>query len=230
MDRIFQYLYYIVLSALLGFVIYLTAMLYISPRQDAQERGFIPCTKELVYELSGCERGKLGCAAKHLWRDMKCNVGVIYAGAKMWIKGEQTTPWANYLFEPILEAKEVQIQYIGNATDDMQNTEKQYFSVQQKQRELEAAKHRQFNIDLDVIATDPENYIPESKTLPPSAEDNIDVPSGDIAEEADIDMKAFTESTATGNNNVAPQEKDVLKTLKSKTDDKLQKGNLKDEK
>ena len=229
MERVFQYLYYIVLCALLGFVIYLTAMLYVSPRQDAQERGFIPCTKELVYELSGCERGKLSCAAKHLWRDMKCNVGVIYAGAKMWAKGEQATPWANYLFEPVLEAKEVQIQYIGNAADDMLNTEKQNLSIQQKQRELEAAKHRQFNIDEDVITVDPENYMPESAITPQDAEENTDIPAGDIDDEAAIDMEAPAESTTVGNN-AAPQEKDVLKTLKSKTDDKLQKGNLKDEK
>ncbi len=222
MDKIFQYLYYTVLIALLGFVVYLTTVLYLSPQRDVQERGFIPCTKELVYELSGCERGGLGCAGKHLWRDMKCNIGVIYTGAKQWLKGEQTTPWANYLFEPTLLLPDEEIQYTGNAVDDIADTEEQNRLIRQKLQELEAAKHRQLNIDDDVILSDPEIEAPKVKTKPQADESNMAAPAGDIADESAIDIEPA--ATSSEGNNAAPQEKNVLKEIKDKTDDKLQKG------
>lgn len=226
MDKVFQYLYYTFLTLFTLFVIYLTTVLYLAPRNDKLERGFIPCTKELVFALSGCESGHLKCPLKLLWQDMKCNIGVITTGAKSWLKGKQPTPWANYLFEPQLLTEEEISQYPDDATLDMQDLEQQHLFIEQKNQEFEAAKKRLLNIDEDVILSDPENMPEENPQIRQKPAADSAAP-GDIADESSIDF--VPENTEENVNATAPNEEDILHKIKKQTAEKL-KGNQQDEK
>ncbi len=232
MDRIFQYIYYIFLALFVTFTVYLTTVLYFAPRSDKLERGFIPCTKALVFELSGCESGHLKCPLKLLWQDMKCNIGVIYSGVINWTKGQQATPWANYLFEPQLQATDEDNLYSGNAAEDMLSLEQQSIVLEQEQQESETAKQRYLNLDRDVFIFDPEDNTVKYPKLKPSEFENNDVRQGDIADEADILVEGAIEEandTASGKKTIINRP-DVLKNIYKVTDEKLQKGKFKNEK
>lgn len=81
-------------------------LVMISPRQDLQKRGFIPCTEILADELFACEKNKAVCMVKAILKNTWCDTKVIGEGAKLWADGKQKTPWENYLFTPELEDPE----------------------------------------------------------------------------------------------------------------------------
>ncbi len=84
---------------LMGFLFFLLIML--SPRYDAQKRGFIPCTENLVQNLAQCApTEKYTCGIKHILANTWCDIKVIATGWKNWGQGKQATPWSNYIFEP----------------------------------------------------------------------------------------------------------------------------------
>ncbi len=223
MDKFFKYLYYTVLILFVSGIIYLTTMLFLAPRQDVYDRGFIACTKELVNNLAECERGKIGCPLKFLWRDMKCNVGIIYTGVADWVKGKQKTPWANYLYEPQLIAPEDQELYQSNALNDMMDIEYQNQFFERKNEEFEAAKQRMMNTDKDVLLFNP-NAATSAKVLPvPKEDENTEFDKGDITDETDITVTAPENPEAA--NATAPRKKDLLQDIKKQTEDKLRKGN-----
>ena len=81
-------------------------LVMISPRQDLQKRGFIPCTEIMAGELLACEDNKAYCMVKAILKNSWCDTKVILSGVKLWSRGEQKTPWANYIFTPDLEEEE----------------------------------------------------------------------------------------------------------------------------
>lgn len=189
MEKFWKLLYYYCLGAFILSVIYLTVMLFISPRQDALKRGFIPCTEQLVINISECERGKMSCPMKHLWQDMKCNINVVLSGFGAWVKGEQKTPWANYLFEPKTYAEiDEELPYNGSVIRDMDNMEKQRLFIEEKQAELEAAKNRRLELNENVVMANPEEEIPAGDMKAADKKTDItEEKSGDIADEAFTD-------------------------------------------
>ena len=220
MQKSFKILFYTFLGLFCGGVIYLTAVMFFSPRQDIKERGFIPCTKQLVINLQKCKAGSIGCPFKLLATDMWCNINVVYRGAADWIVGKQPTPWANYLFEP-------EIYYdAANAQADETISNLQHDFIEQKQKELEEAKHRQLKINPDELLQDPD--LPVGESINEAEETDEDIPQGDISAETDISIEPIT--TIGLKNAAAPNEPNLLHKIKKQTDEKLQKGNLKDEK
>lgn len=206
MEKIFKYLYYSCLAMLISGVLYLSAVMYLSPRQDIRDRGFIPCTKQLIFELSDCQRGKLGCPLKLLWQDMKCNIKVVGSGFKNWATGKQPTPWANYLFEPELYVEDEENPYIGDMKLDMSDLNKQHDFILKKHQELEAAKQRYMDLDTDILLTNPETDMP-SDILSKPAPVEIKEESGDIAAEADIDELPATEKNDNSEKGMIENEK-----------------------
>lgn len=161
MDKFWRLLYFYCLGGFIAGVVYLTAMLFLAPRQDALKRGFIPCTEKLVIDIYSCERGKISCPLKYLWKDMKCNVKVILNGFGAWIKGSQPTPWANYLFEPKVQAEiDEDAPYSGNAIQDMDTLKKQIYNTKTEQDKLEKANDKQLNINKGITISNPEDDIP----------------------------------------------------------------------
>ena len=157
MEKFFKLLYYYGLGIFVFFVVYLVTVMFMSPRQDALKRGFIPCTEQLVNDISECKRGSMSCPLKHLLTDIKCNTVVVLDGFGAWVKGEQSNPWETYLFTPVTEAEIDDLNpYEGNSYDDMQELEEQRAFIEQKQQELDAAKNRSLNLKEDVLLSDPD--------------------------------------------------------------------------
>ena len=184
LDKIFKILYGGFLAALVAYVIYMMMVLVISPKKDLKQRGFIACTRELVLNLGDCERGQLGCVLKAFYGDTACNSKVIYKGLTAWLKGEQSTPWANYIFEPQWQ-EEAENPYMGNPQKDMENMALDREFMLQKERELENIKDKALKVQESVIISDPESQIePEIEILKEEKEaENL---SQDINDEADI--------------------------------------------
>lgn len=93
---------------LISIIIFAYAIIFVlvlaSPKQDLQKRGFIVCTEEFVFNAYGCE-GSM-CLVGAIYKNSACEAKVISKGFVNWIKGEQKTPWSNYLFEPELAVEE----------------------------------------------------------------------------------------------------------------------------
>ncbi|MCQ2734712.1 MAG: hypothetical protein MJ212_02020 [Alphaproteobacteria bacterium] len=183
MDRVFKIIFYGVLGLFFVFVIYMTTVMYISPRQDLQKRGFIPCTETLVYNITGCKPGQMMCPLECLWQDMQCNVRIVADGFVLWRKGKQERPWSNYLFEPKNVETEDEL-YVGaqNAEDTYESDAANLF-IAAKRQELEKAKERQLNQDDSIILNNPEElnkiavdlrYISKDEEQNPSSEDISD--------------------------------------------------------
>ena len=159
---------------------------------------------------------------------MKCNIKVITDGAIGWFKGTQCTPWANYLFEPQLQATDEDNLYSGNAAEDMLGLEQQSTILEQKQQEIEAAKQLLLNLDHDVFIFNPEDNTVRYPKLKPSEIEDSNAQQGDIADEADILIEEANDTTS-GKKTIINRP-DVLKNIYKITDEKLQKGKFKNEK
>ncbi len=125
MARFIHLLYYFVLTLTVLFVVYLTTILALSPKNDMLKRGFIPCTTEFVNHIATCERGKIFCPLSYIWQDTKCNTRVILEGLGAWLKGKQSTPWSNYLFTPVMPEIADSSDYEGDIAADMRDLEAQ---------------------------------------------------------------------------------------------------------
>lgn len=76
------------------------AVVAAAPHNDAQMRGFAPCTYTMAEDLNA------GAGSKKMWQVISavshgylCYAGVMREGVELWAAGRQPTPWANYMFE-----------------------------------------------------------------------------------------------------------------------------------
>ncbi len=84
-------------------ILYLAVFLLVlfSPKTDKLNRGFIPCTTEMARSiLEERENGSFELV-KIIIKNTYCDAKVVGNGLVKWLKGEQSSPWANYLFEPV---------------------------------------------------------------------------------------------------------------------------------
>ena len=232
MEKGLKIVFWTMFGLLFFFFFYLTIVMYLSPRQDARERGFIPCTKRLVTALQDCPAGKLGCPFKLLIKDMACNIGVVGTGAANWAKGKQPTPWANYLFEPEPyaddDAAASDAEFKQKMKQSMEDLEQQSRFIEKKLRELEEAKHRQLNILPSELQQNPAQKPIMEEVAETVTEAEADLTEDDISAESDIRLE---KTTSEGKDVEIPHnEVDILKKIHEITNEKLQKGNLKDEK
>ena len=111
----------LVLTFVLLFATFFT-VIAISPKQDLQRRGFIPCTEVLAEKLYECKKDKW-CGIQVILNNTYCDIKVVSKGLNLWVRGDQPTPWSNYIFEPELyldeEVKEFYEQN-PNIEEDMQ--------------------------------------------------------------------------------------------------------------
>ncbi|MBR1600959.1 MAG: hypothetical protein IJ677_05205 [Alphaproteobacteria bacterium] len=230
MEKFFKLLYYYCLGGFVISVVYLTIMLFISPRQDALKRGFIPCTEKLVMDISYCQRGEISCPLRYLWQDMKCNAKVVLSGFGAWVKGEQKTPWANYLFSPVAQAEiDEEMPYKGSVLKDMDELNKMHNFFKEKQAELEAAKNRKLELDENVIIYNPEIEIPANDAEKADRKENtFDEKSDDISQEVFEDNE-WEDNAQYVHEKTEPQSR-VIENIKQKTTEQLNKKDMKNEK
>lgn len=204
MNKFLSLLYYFLIGIFVLFVVYLTVMLAISPKQDRQKRGFIACTEQLVLDVAECERGSVVCPLKYLGHDMACNTAVILDGFGAWLRGRQPTPWANYLF--VAESPEVTDEdFDSSHIENMDELEQQRQFIQHKQQELDAAKNRSLNLRDDVLMSAPEEILPEDEKSAVTLPDDANAPTDDISEEA------FTDDIKTVEQNTEEKKQDEEK-------------------
>lgn len=184
LDKLFKYIYYIVLTCIVGSAIYLTAVLIISPKNDLKNRGFIACTKKLVLNLSECKSGEIKCVFKSFFGDTVCNMNVVFDGFSAWIKGKQSTPWENYIFEPKWQ-EESENPYLSNPQEDMENMRLEREFILQKQQELENIKNK--NKKSDVIIFDPENDVEDEIIEEEFVDEKVSDENQNISEEAFVE-------------------------------------------
>lgn len=179
LDRIFKFIYIWSLIFLVCFVLYMMTVLIISPKKDLKNRGFIFCTKQLVADLGECESGQMKCVFGAFYGDIACNCGVIYDGFANWLKGEQSAPWSNYIFEPVWQ-EESENPYLSNPEEDMENMALKREFMLQKHQELENIKNRSLKADETVIISDP-----EVEAEPEISLENTDENSSDFEQNID---------------------------------------------
>ena len=96
---------------LTGFIIFIFGVLFIlvllSPRQDVQRRGFIPCTEIMAEKMLSCENNKVFCLLSAVVQNSWCDIKVVGTGIQKWINGQQATPWENYIFVPEIPSDEI---------------------------------------------------------------------------------------------------------------------------
>ena len=105
----------------------IVTILLLSPRQDLDNRGFIPCTNDLMENLIDCKR-KVFCSINAILTNTKCEIDIIHKGIKLWIDDKQPYPWSNYIFKPKLpssiyideEAVKEYLKEYPNVKDDME--------------------------------------------------------------------------------------------------------------
>lgn len=234
MDKFLKPLFYTGLGIFVAGIIYLSAMLFAAPRSDALKRGFIPCTEQLVADIYSCKKGSIGCPLKFMLKDMNCNIKVIGKGFSAWFKGEQKTPWSNYLFDPKTAAEtDADFPYRGSVLRDMDELEARRLFIEAKQAEFEALKNRQLKLKDDVVvpAADPDVLADDVKISVKEEEIRTAEP-GDISEEAFVEeiTEEKTGAEAKDKTAVPSPQKDVRKQLGEKTAAHLNKKEIKDEK
>ena len=76
----------------------------LAPHVDMKQRGFTPCTYQMLNDFNKEEKLSFTQTVSVINKGYICYAGVVWQGMKMFFKGEQKTPWTNYLFEPELES------------------------------------------------------------------------------------------------------------------------------
>lgn len=133
------------IAAILGLLfLVLFVLIAVSPRQDQLGRGFIPCTQNMVMQMLRCTENKFWCMTKAVARNTLCDIGVVKKGVKLWLEGAEPTPWASYLFEPVLEIHENGdmhedlirfYEQNNNLNTDMQNLDQARLELERKENE-----------------------------------------------------------------------------------------------
>jgi len=100
----------------------LAVLLILSPKQDVENRGFISCTNQFIKSVETClnKESKYRtavCGLESVTKNTICDFKIIGEGVSKWSKGEQSTPWANYLYKAKLPIS--QNEYFDNSSDEI---------------------------------------------------------------------------------------------------------------
>ncbi len=147
LDMFRRYWFGGLITLIIAFGVIFSALILISPRQDNQNRGFIPCTQKMAQGMMSCpQQGKMLCFSGHILRNTWCDVQVIGKGIKLWIKGEQPTPWSNYIFTPDLRPLDEDGEVIND--EELQKYYQENPNMQEDMNKL-INLHHKLNEELD---------------------------------------------------------------------------------
>ncbi|MBE6453101.1 MAG: hypothetical protein E7012_06410 [Alphaproteobacteria bacterium] len=100
MNFIRRYWFGLITGLLVFLCLVIFVLVLISPRQDAQKRGFIPCTEIMAEKIVSCQDNKVICLLGAVLTNTWCDIKVIGQGMADWAHGQQPYPWSNYIFIP----------------------------------------------------------------------------------------------------------------------------------
>lgn len=137
------------LGLISGFIIFcflaMFVLVLLSPRLDAQKRGFIPCTEAMAETMLNCPSdGRYSCMSKAILGNSWCDMKIIASGLKSWVGGKQSYPWSNYIFVPELPQDEgfdeqARAEYLKNNSDiiqEMQNLKILHEELENEQQNI----------------------------------------------------------------------------------------------
>jgi len=125
----------LLVSLIVFFFLFIFFLVLIAPHQDEQERGFVPCTRNMAEQVQQCAGAK-GCILKAVVENTFCNIRIVGQGAKLWAQGKQPRPWSNYLFRPELAGGE-NSEELDEFYRDSPDVENQMKELQKLNEELE---------------------------------------------------------------------------------------------
>ena len=97
----------ILMSVLVFICLLFAVVIAVAPHNDAEMRGFAPCTYDMANQLGQAVKPDFKLLVSVMGQGYGCYLTVIKEGMTQYIAGKQPTPWANYLFQPVvLEADE----------------------------------------------------------------------------------------------------------------------------
>ena len=135
----------IICSFLIFCFLVMFILVLLSPRQDTQKRGFIPCTEKMVEQMSNCqEESKFSCMLTSILKNSWCDMSVIAKGINNWIHGKQTFPWSNYIFIPTRpqdedfdeEARKEYLQKNPDFQTEMQQLKEKHMELEKKKKNI----------------------------------------------------------------------------------------------
>lgn len=142
MLRFFSFLKHYWFGILASFILFLGFFFFllvlVSPRQDAQKRGFIPCTEAMAQKMLACPAGsKYSCLFGSILENSWCDIKVVGRGFKLWIGGEQKAPWSNYIFTPAVENGRSEDEVLQEFREDNPNLGLELEYMKKLNRQLE---------------------------------------------------------------------------------------------
>lgn len=143
MDFIRRYWFGLITGAFIFVFLVLFILILLSPRQDAQKRGFIPCTEAMAENLLSCE-GKVFCLLSAVIKNSWCDMKVVGKGFSKWLEGKQSTPWENYIFipEPAIDESfdaQARAEYLKSSP----NIKEEMQRLHELNKELEDAEYKE---------------------------------------------------------------------------------------
>ena len=98
-----EYWFIFICGMFVLFFFLFSVVVAVAPHIDMKQRGFSPCTYQMAEEFQATDKLGFWHTISTVNKGYVCYAKVMLKGAEMFFKGEQNTPWANYLFEPELE-------------------------------------------------------------------------------------------------------------------------------
>lgn len=126
----------LMVSILVGLYFVVFLLVVFAPKQDANQRGFVKCSVQLAENLQNCQAAKW-CMCKEVLRNGWCNVEIVAEGLSLWIKGRQSTPWANYFFQPVSDEPQMSAEAM------------EYYKQHQSELEKSLKKLKKLNAELE---------------------------------------------------------------------------------
>lgn len=159
LSKIKKHWFMLLCTMIFVFYFLFLALIFFAPRVDIKQRGFVRCTTQMIDALRNCGKKQVWCASKIVLKNHACDFHVITEGVSAWLKGTQSTPWANYYFEPVIEQE-----------SDIENEELQAYYQQHlhmlEQMEEINKKHIELETELNAIK-------PEAPTLHKQQDEEI---------------------------------------------------------
>ncbi len=93
-----KFWFWIIVDTFFALYALFLAVVFFAPHQDAQNRGFVACTQQMIQDFEACQNSKIACPIKNILKNNVCDFKVITKGFFLFFAGKQARPWSNYYF------------------------------------------------------------------------------------------------------------------------------------
>ena len=126
----------ILISVFMAYFLTVIILVVISPKEDAKNRGFIPCSDTQMQNIKNCKKNRITCIICSSLQGNLCYMKVVNKGMVDFLLGRQTFPWSNYLFSPEPEPAEYQDEEVQKILQEHPELIKSMEDIKEKNRIL----------------------------------------------------------------------------------------------